>query len=103
MFLVGLILAINAVIQTQADAQRPAVAASFDATKSVLKATVTAECLSTNKRMSVAVEGLKQRGDTAIIDAVEPNEPLYFALLGPDADGEVNNAFSVYVPPSSRS
>ena len=102
LFLVGLICAILAVVRTERDAQRPAVAASFDAAKSVLTAKVSADGLGTNQRMAVGVEGLKQRGNTPTVDAAEPNKPLFFALLGPDADGKVKYEFSVYVPPRFR-
>jgi hypothetical protein len=99
LFLGGLIIAILAVRQTEQDAQRPAVAASFDAASGVLKAKISAEGLGTDQRMSVRVDGLKQNGETAKLELVEPHAPLYFALFGPDADGKVKYEFSVYVPP----
>jgi hypothetical protein len=98
LFILGLVGAIWAVKETEGDAQRPAVSASFDTAKSVLKAKVTADGLGTDQRMSVRVEGLKQIGKTSGLDFSEPHKPLYFALLGPDADGKVSYEFSVFVP-----
>jgi hypothetical protein len=96
----GIVLATHAMIKTQGDAQRPAVVATFDASKGVLTANVTAEGLRTEQRMSVRVDGLQQSPTTASsVQAVDINKPLYLALLGPDGSGKVAYKFTVYVPP----
>jgi hypothetical protein len=98
-FFGGLIAAVWGVLETQKDAQRPTVSASFDATKNVLTAKVSADGLSTDQRMALRVDPLKQEGESSHLNLAEPTAiPLYFALLGPDADGKVKYEFSVYVP-----
>jgi hypothetical protein len=103
LFLGGLIAAIWGVLETQRDAQRPTVSVSFDATKNVLKATVSADGLRTDQRMALRVDVLKQAGTTHNLKVAKPEAlPLYFALLGPDADGKLKYDFSVYVPPKKN-
>jgi hypothetical protein len=65
-----------------------------------LRANVSADGLGTNDLMRIQVDGLKddphESGGLAFADE---KHPLYFALLGPDADGKVNYPVDVYIPP----
>jgi hypothetical protein len=95
----GIVRATQAMIKTQGDSQRPAVLATFDASKGNLTVNVTAEGLKTEQRMSVRVDGLKESTTKpGGVDAVDIAKPLYFALLGPDGSGKVAYKFTVYVP-----
>jgi hypothetical protein len=96
----GIVYATKAIVDTQRDSQRPAVSASFDPEKGVLSSNVAAEGLSTDQRMTIRVDGLRQLDPNADrVEPVDPHSPLYFALLGPDGSGKVKYAFKVYVPP----
>jgi hypothetical protein len=98
---IGIVIATNAIIDTQSDSQRPAVSATFDSGKGVLDANVSAEGLKTDQRMSIRVDALRQSKTIAAnVEAIDINKPLYLALLGPDGSGKVTYKFSVYVPPS---
>jgi len=98
---IGIVIATNAMIDTHADAGRPAVVATFDAAKGILSANVSAEGLKIEDRMTIRADGLRQsKTKPAEVETVDPNKALYFALLGPDDSGKVTYKFSVYVPPT---
>jgi hypothetical protein len=96
-FLAGLGIGIGALIATQQDSERPAVSASFDQSNRLLTATVTADGLSSEDRVAVRIEGLKQKGKTTRLEPVSTT-PLYFSLLGPGADGKVKHTAIALVP-----
>jgi hypothetical protein len=99
LLVLGIVRSTQAMVKTQGDSQRPAVVATFDASKGNLTVNVTAEGLKTEQRMSVRVDGLQDSttkpGD---VDPVDIAKPLYFAVLGPDGSGKVAYKFTVYVP-----
>jgi hypothetical protein len=103
-FLAGLILAVNAMILTQRDSERPAVSASFDPKTRVLAVTATAHGLSTDDRLVALVSGvythrLENPPPGALqFKLIEDPRSLYYAVIGPDAGGDVSHAISVFVP-----
>ena len=103
-FLAGLILTLNAMVQTQRDSERPAVSASFNQKTRVLAVTATAHGLSTDDRLVALVAGVKTQRrkhpppGALTYKLIEDPRSLYYAVIGPNADGDVSHNASVYIP-----
>jgi hypothetical protein len=98
LFGTGVLVGIIALIDTQQDAVRPAISASFDPSTSLITAKVTAEGLSASDRVVIRVDGLSERRKKGRLVYKAQLHALYLAALGPDADGNVSQEVSVDVP-----
>jgi hypothetical protein len=99
-FFVGLLLSVITLVVTQRDTQRPAVSGTFDRATGLLQATVTADGLSRQDRLVVRIEVLKRVKGRTALRPLSP--PLYFGLLGPNADGKIKYTAIAYVPGGAR-
>jgi hypothetical protein len=96
-FGIGLGFAINALILTQRDTERPSVSAAFDQKTGTLTAHASAHGLSTDDRLVILVSGLTPQADSPT-QLTEDPQSLYYAVIGPDQDGNVAHDVSVNVP-----
>ena len=98
LFVIGLGFGVNALVTTQHDSERPAVSATFDNTSRQVTATITADGLSLDKAMVVKIDAVRATltGGGAQY-ATEP-KPLYFAVVGPNADGKIDQTAVAFVP-----
>jgi len=98
LFFVGLGVGVNALVMTQHDSERPGVSAAFDQASRQVTETVTADGLSLDKAMVVKINALratKKHGST--LYTADPT-PLYFAVVGPDANGKISDTAVAYAP-----
>jgi hypothetical protein len=96
-FGIGLGFAINALILTQRDTERPSVSAAFNHKTRTLTAHASAHGLSTDDRLVVLVSGLTPQPDNPT-QLTEDPKSLYYAVIGPDQDGDITHDVSVSVP-----
>jgi hypothetical protein len=81
---------------TQANSERPSVSSTWDSARAVATVTATAHGLRSDSRVVIVVSGFKGTPDNP---KPQKNPPtLYFAVIGPDADGDVNNTAEIPVP-----
>jgi hypothetical protein len=99
LFFVGLGVGVNALVMTQHDSERPGVSTAFNDKSRQVTATITADGLSLDKAMVVKIEVLEateRRGRTRYMPQAPP---LYFGVVGPDANGKIKHTAVAIVPP----
>jgi hypothetical protein len=91
-----LLLGIVAIWKTQKDSERPSVSATFDPTTGLAAVTASGHGLRTDSRLVVLVSGFRGTPDNP---KPRKNPPtLYYAVVGPNSDGDVTQTASVSVP-----
>lgn len=98
-FAAGLGVAIASVISTQKDSERPSVSALYDPATRMLKATATAQGLSSDGHVAIIVSGEREDRQADGTYTLTPDpKGLFFAVVGPNSTGDVNYNLSVHVP-----
>ena len=94
----GIVLGIVGLVKTQQGSERPAVSASFMKNSSTLTAKVEDHGLASGRRVTVLVQGLDEKREKKELRLIANPKTLYFALIGPDKDGDISHEVKVYVP-----
>lgn len=95
---IGLLGGIIAIWRTQQDRERPSVTSVFDPKSRVIAVTANAHGLRTDSRLVVVVSAYKGTPDDP--NALNKAATLYYAVVGPEADGDVTHTASVPLPAS---
>jgi hypothetical protein len=93
-FAIGLFLGVWAIYQTQQDSERPAVSSAFE--NGVLTVEATAHGLRGDSRLVVEVSGFTGTPDAPMPQKKPPT--LYFAVVGPNSDGDIDHTAHVPIP-----
>jgi hypothetical protein len=93
---VGLILGILAIWFTQKDSERPSVSSTYDPGTHLISVTANAHGLRSDSRLVVQVSGFRGTPDDPRPDQDPPT--LYYAVVGPNGDGDVTQTASIPVP-----
>lgn len=94
LFLIGLMVGVVGMWETQNDQPRPAVTAEFNPDTLELTATATAHNLSIGERLVTLIVGLKQ----GVRGGPYTSENRYVAVSGPDASGDATQKVSYRFP-----
>lgn len=92
----GLILGILAIWFTQKDSERPSVTSTFDPHTSVFTVTASAHGMRTDSRLVIVVSGFRGTPDRPSPQQDPPT--LYYAVVGPNSDGDVSHTAEIPVP-----
>jgi len=91
--LVGFIGALLITIFTAANQPRPRISAALSDDRAKITANIRASSLGTDERLAIFVDGLTREKT-----GPEPTERLYRAFVGPDGDGNVEQAITLPLP-----
>ena len=97
-FVVGMVVGIVAIWQTQNEAERPSVSSTYDPATRMFSLTATAHGLRTDSRLVIVVSGFTGTPDRPVPEKDPPT--LYYAVVGPNGDGDVEHTATVPVPPN---